>query len=209
VDDESTGGKSFVEVMVLIERAEDSSNVRLLLRTPIANADVEEDIEKGEEETKEEEKEKITAIDDRNPAPTTTPPPPPTTETGPDPRRQLSRPPLPPLLLRILPPDRSWYRPRRRRIHPRWSGGFVQGGALEDGGVSAVPFDLRCDDDDGDGDSGGGDRDWRTMVSQMLLCLTDAGDGVVSQSSMDRPLVIGLLSSRSMVGSGKNDVTDS
>jgi len=79
---------------------------------------------------------------------------------------------------------------------------------LRTGGVSAVPFDLRCDDDDGDRDSGGGDRDWRTMVSQMLICLTDAGDGVVSQSSMDRPLVIGLLSSRSMVGGGKNDVTD-
>ena len=77
------------------------------------------------------------------------------------------------------------------------------------GGVSAVPFDLRCDDDDGDGDSGGGDRDWRTMVSQMRLCLTDAGDGVVSQSSMDRPLVIGLLLSRSMVGGGNINVTDS
>jgi len=79
---------------------------------------------------------------------------------------------------------------------------------LRTGGVSEAPFDLQCDDDNGDGDSGDGDRDWRTMVSQMLLCLTGAGDGVVSQSSMARPLVIGLLSSRSMVGGGKNDVTD-
>ena len=49
VDDESTGGKSFVEVMGLIERVEDSSNVRLLFRIPTANATVEADVEKGEE----------------------------------------------------------------------------------------------------------------------------------------------------------------
>jgi len=73
VDDKGTGGKSFVEVMGLIERAEDSSNVRLLFRIPTANAAVEADVEKGEEEIKE--KEKITATDHGIPALTTHPPP--------------------------------------------------------------------------------------------------------------------------------------
>ena len=74
--------------------------------------------------------------------------------------------------------------------------------SLEDGGVSAVPLYLRRDD------GGGGDVDGRTMVSRTLLCLTDAQDGVVLESSPSRPPVAGLLLSDSMVGGSKNDGTD-
>jgi len=213
VDDESTGGKSFVEIMRLIERAEDSSNARLLFRVPTVNAAVETDAEKGAEDTKKEEKEKNTAIDDGNPDPTTTPPPPPTPPPRPGQIPDANRPVLLSLLSSYescLPIDLGIAHDNDVSTHDGVGVSYeVVRVPLEDGGVSAVLFDLRRgDDDDSDGDSGGGDRDGRTMASQMLLCLTDAGDGVISQSSMDNLLVVGLLSSRSMVGGGKNDGAD-
>jgi len=68
--------------------------------------------------------------------------------------------------------------------------------SLDDGAITPIQFDIRngpnssSSDGDDEGDNG------RKMASQTLLCLTDNGDAIVSQSTPNSPPTVGFLPSR-------------
>jgi len=82
--------------------------------------------------------------------------------------------------------------------------------SLEDGSIAPIQFDIRdcptssSHDDDDDYDDDEGDNG-RKMASQTLLCLTDNGDAIVSQSTPNSPPTIGLVPSRVLMMAEDDD----